>query len=146
MSGCGCGGAKAVAEFPAVQGAAVVCTVEQGGMAKRALEFRAAFEHLESAERFSGGFRWVFRNRDGFEKVLRDLAAREHECCQFVTFTILAAGERLAWETRGPEDAQGAIDVFYTLPQTVHGDIGSLKRAAEAAGLPFSSDGSRQAQ
>lgn len=145
MSGCGCNGAKTLAEFRAVPGAAVVCTIEKGGMAKRALEFRAAFEHLESAERFPGGFRWFFHNSEGAEQRLRALAAREHECCQFVTFLIFAEGDRLVWETRGPEEAQSAIEVFYALPQTVHGDITSLKRSAEEAGLSFSADGSRQA-
>jgi hypothetical protein len=140
VSGCGCGSTDA-SDFPAVPGAPIVCTIERGGMERRTAEFRAAFEQLLGAERFADGFRWTFRKREGFEGCVRDLAAREHECCQFLTFTISSDSERVFWETRGPVEAQGAIDVFFGLPESVRGEMADLKRAAEAGGLRFAHDG-----
>ena len=139
MSGCG-RGSNAVAEFAAVPGAPILCTIEKGGMDRRTAEFRTAFEQLVAAERFAEGFRWTFQKREGFEAYLRDLAAREHQCCQFLTFTISSGGEHVIWETRGPAEAEGAIDVFYRLPESVRGEVADLKRAAEAGGLRFAHD------
>jgi hypothetical protein len=120
--------------------APVACTIEKGGMAKRALEFRDAFGRLESSHRTTEGFSWVFRDEPGFEPVLLDLATREHTCCLFLDFVLAREKGRLVWEVRGPQEAQFAIDIFYALPETIHEDVEALKRKAERAGLPFTND------
>ena len=109
-------------------------------MQERADDFRTAFVLLAGSARTPNGFRWVFHDEPGFEPVLRDLAAREHTCCQFLTFVISREDGHLVWEVEGAPEAAAALDVFYTLPQTIHQHVDELKRAAEGAGLPFTND------
>lgn len=77
-----------LAEHFAEPGAPVACTIEKGGMTERLHDFREAFAKLVSSRRTPQGFRWVFRDEPGFEAALRDLAAREHTCCVFLSFVI----------------------------------------------------------
>jgi len=140
MSQCDCATTE-LADYAAVPGAPVACTIEKGGMAKRVEDFREAFGMLVSSRRTPHGFSWVFRDDPGFEAVLRDLAAREHACCQFLAFTISREDGHLVWEVDGTPEAAGAVEVFYALPQTIHQDVEQLKREAERAGLPCTNDG-----
>jgi hypothetical protein len=114
--------------------------MNRSDFAARAEDFRVAFTCLIASERVPGGFRWVFSRYDGFEETLRGLAAREHDCCSFVTFKLFAEGEHLIWETTGPEDAQQAIDFFYSLPESVDQDVATMEREAERSGLLSSAD------
>jgi hypothetical protein len=109
-------------------------------MAERLEDFREAFAKLISSSRTPQGFRWVFRDDPGFEAALRDLAAREHTCCVFLSFVIAREDGHLVWEVEGSPEAATALEVFYTLPQTIHQDVETIKRDAERAGLPFTND------
>ncbi|HTU60171.1 MAG TPA: hypothetical protein VMF89_17085, partial [Polyangiales bacterium] len=121
-------------------GAPVACTIERGGMAERADDFREAFTKLVSSRRTPQGFRWLFRDEPGFEAALCDLAAREHTCCVFLYFAISREDGHLVWDVKGHAEAATAVDVFYALPQTIHQDVEVIKRYAEKAGLPFTND------
>lgn len=109
-------------------------------MAERLEDFREAFAKLVSSRRTPQGFRWVFRDEPGFEAALRDLAAREHICCVFLSFVIAREDNHLVWEVEGSAEAAAAIDVFYALPQTIHQDAETIKRDTAKAGLPFVND------
>ena len=139
MSSCGCA-KHTLASHPASPGAPVACTIERGDLAKRAQDFRDAFRFLVDSRRTHAGFRWIFRDEPGFEPVLRDLAAQEHTCCEFLIFVISREDGHLVWQVEGTPEAAAAIDIFYALPQTIHQDVETLIRNAAAAGLPFTDD------
>lgn len=131
-----------IAEFRTTLGAAIACTISKSQAVGRMAEFQAVFAQLIDGERTVEGCRWYFRNPAGFAQALRELAAREHQCCPFVTFTLFLEGERLVWETIGPKEAQGVIDVFYGLPQSLQrDDLSTLKQAAESAGVQLIGEG-----
>lgn len=131
-------------EFSAASGAPIVCTMEKGELESRAAGFRTAFTQLIATERVIGGFRWAFRRSDEFEETLRRLAAREHQCCSFVTFKLFREGDHLIWETTGPEEAQQAIEFFYSLPESVQHGPDGVRHIAESSGLLLAADGSER--
>lgn len=122
-----------------MEGAPIVCTMESGQWAERQSEFGALFSHLVRTEDLPDGFRWVFRGGDAFARELQELAAREHECCPFLTFTLSVEGEFVTWAVVGPPEARGALDVFFGLADTIDQDVDLLVRQAEERGLAFSS-------
>lgn len=138
MNRCECGGAREISRHTGAPGAPVVCTIERAGVAARVTEFKSAFEHLVNRERLLDGFRWVFRGDDAFARQLQELAAREHECCLFLTFTLSVDGELVTWEVVGAPEARGAIDVFFALPDTIDHDVDLLMQQAAERGLAFS--------
>ena len=133
-SSCGCGGACASPAVP------IVCTLagpEQ--QARRVLEFREVFVHLERTEPLEGACRWFFRAEAGLEARLRELARREYDCCRFFDFRITREGGSIVWETRAPESAAGVLNEFMRLPETLGeaSTLGTLKRVLGEAGLTF---------
>jgi hypothetical protein len=141
-SSCECGDYRPgrVDVFAATEGAPIACTLRSADLVARAHEFRSAFERLISSERFERGFRWKFSNEPGFAATLCELARREHACCPFVTFTITSNEETVVWETCGPAEAQGVIEVFFRAPRELPTQAEALKAAAVAAGLVFVDD------
>lgn len=139
---CECASATGLSELvlTALEGAPIMCTLAHADMAQRAQDLRVAFEQLVSAERLADGFRWVFGNKPGFAAQLRALAEREHQCCPFVTFRLSAGTDSIVWQVSGPAEAQGVIDVFFRTPQSLGGDVRSVKLEAQRAGLTFSAD------
>jgi hypothetical protein len=134
-------GAETLLTLAAQPNAPVACTIEHADLGKRLEDFRDAFSRLMSSQRTTEGFRWLFHDGAGFEPILRDLAVREHTCCEFLDFTIMREEGGLVWEVGGSPEAQLAIDILYTLPQTIHQDIETITREAEKAGLPFANLG-----
>ena len=129
-----------LAEHLARPGAPVACALEEGAMVERARDFREVFTKLIGSRRTPEGFRWLFRDEPGFEVALRDLAAREHTCCLFLSFEIAREGGQLVWEVRGSAEAAAAIDIFYALPGAIRQDVDAIIRDAERAGLPLLND------
>ena len=83
----------------------------------------AAYDRLLSAaligrDRSALGMRWTLRSGAGVEDQARDLAARENECCAFMTNTISTGDGVVYWDavTRDDPAAQAVIDLFYDLP------------------------------
>lgn len=111
-------------------------------MPSRLDEFRAILaKPLLAAERFPGGFRWVFRAEPGLEARLRDLAGREHECCAFFDVRVTAQGDRIIWETTGDDHTAAALDEYFHLPQTLRQEgkdaLVAVRRRGEQAGVQF---------
>ncbi len=132
------------------EGEAIVCTADLAD--KPALHvqlegYRAAFAHLVRTERFTDGFRWVFRKEPGLDARLKLLAENEHECCRFLAFELMTTSDHIVWETRASAAAASVLEFFSRLPERLseepsHGaDVLQLKQHAGNAGLEFAADG-----
>jgi hypothetical protein len=98
----------------------IVCTADLAG--KPTVQgqmdgYRVAFAHLLRTERFSGGFRWVFRKEPGLEAHLKQLAENEHQCCRFFSFDVATTSEQIYWETRAHHAAASVLELFSQLPE-----------------------------
>jgi hypothetical protein len=104
----------------------VACTLESSAFEDRMDEFGALFrESLIASERTTAGIRFRFANRDGVEAQVRDLAARELQCCSFFQFAIATNGDEVWWEaTVDNPEAQPILDDFLALPERL-GTTGS---------------------
>lgn len=127
----------------AVPATPVVCTGDHT-LARRQIDgYRAAFQHLVDVDAIPHGFRWTFRARPGLAAELRTLAEREAGCCRFISYDIIADGDRVIWESTGDASAAAVIEEIARLPQRLRDeprpdrDLAALKRDAEAAGLRF---------
>jgi hypothetical protein len=127
----------------------VACTFDMRDMAAAQAHidgYRAAFTRLLSAERFPGGFRWVFRAEPGLELQLKNLAEREHDCCRFFHFELTRDEQTIIWQTTADHNATTVLEEYFRLPETLRvepergGDISVLKRAFAGSGLVFSAD------
>ncbi len=76
---------------------------------------------LLARERTVEGFRFRFRDDDGIEPWVRDLAAREQACCAFFTFTVTRVGGEVLLDGTVVDDdtARAVMDEFYELPVTL---------------------------
>jgi hypothetical protein len=124
--------------------APIACTfdMKDAGAARAHMDgYRAAFEHLVGAERFAGGFRWMFRDAPGLEQRLKELAEREHDCCQFMDFELFHRGSDIVWETRADDRASSVMEAYFRLPETLRAeggaDIDRLQTGFVKAGLRF---------
>jgi hypothetical protein len=79
----------------------------------RSRAFLRLFPHLVEAERFEGGFRWVFLAVPGLERDLRTLARREHARSPFLTFVVGVQGNQLVWKACGGNATEHALDTLY---------------------------------
>ena len=151
---CGCDRFSAadvqVYRTPAASGdEPIACTADLSLAQVQIDAYRAAFTHLVASERFAGGFRWIFRAEPGLVGQLRDVAAREHECCRFLSFDVKSDGRQIVWETRASERAASVLEEYSRLPQRLSTeprrgrDVALLKRAADEAGLKFTADQGR---
>src|SRR5262249_37812697 len=124
-------------------GAAIVCTGDLELAQLQIDGYRAAFARLVAAERFDGGFRWVFREELGLASQLAGLLAREAGCCSFLSFELKKRDWLLIWETRADERGAAVLEMYFGLPDKLRAeprgghDLAALKRAADDAGLAF---------
>src|SRR4051794_33505637 len=97
----------------------IACTLDRSAFEGRLNEFGSLFrDALVNRERTADGIRFRFANRDGMEARVRDLAARELDCCSFFEFTIALHDGEGWWEASvGDRDAQNVLDELYTLPE-----------------------------
>lgn len=66
-------------------------------------------------------FRWRFRDDEGMEAWVRDLAEREQTCCAFFTFSVTRTGGEV-WLDVGvvnDDTARAVMEEFYNLPETL---------------------------
>jgi hypothetical protein len=91
------------------------CTLPTAQQPLRLAEFDALFTSaLERAERRSDRqLRLVMTGSTGLETTVRDLAARESDCCSFFTFTVTAP--QPGQVTLDVEVPEGHIDVLDAL-------------------------------
>jgi hypothetical protein len=95
----------------------IACTLDRSAFRGRMNEFGALFrDALVARERTGDGLRFRFANRDDVEARVRDLAARELECCSFFEFAISVHGEEVWWEASvGDRDARPVLDELFAL-------------------------------
>ncbi|HEY8674348.1 MAG TPA: hypothetical protein VIO13_00055 [Candidatus Dormibacteraeota bacterium] len=107
--------------------------------AERMAEYAQLFQSsLAGRERTAEGIRFRFRADDGVEARVRDLAAREHACCAFLTFSVTRVENEVLWDASVVDDeaARAILDEFYLLPDTATTDVQELHDRFAEAGLP----------
>jgi DNA-binding transcriptional MerR regulator len=99
------------------------CTLDRNAFTDRMSEFHALFERaLIGREQSADSIRFRFANRDGVEAQVRDLAARELECCSFFRFTIAAETDEVWWDVAVDDPAaQPVLADLFALPERVAG-------------------------
>lgn len=89
---------------------------------ERLAEYQQVFTRaLVARERTVEGIRFRFRDDDGIEAWVRDLAAREQTCCRFFSFTVTRVGGEVLLDGTVVDDdaARSVLDEFYRLPETL---------------------------
>lgn len=86
-------------------------------------EYRRIFATaLIGREKTGGhGFRWRFRDDEGMDAWVRDLAEREQACCAFFSFTVTRSGGEVWLDGTVVDDdtARAVMEEFYNLPETL---------------------------
>ena len=97
----------------------IACTLDRSAFEGRMGEFGTLFrDALVGRERTTRGIRFRFANRDGVEARVRDLAARELECCSFFAFAIAVNADEVWWDASVDDPAsQPVLDDFLALPE-----------------------------
>ena len=97
----------------------IACTLDRSSFESRMSEFDALFRSaLVGHEQTLEGIRFRFANRDGVEAQVRDLAARELQCCSFFRFAIAANADEVWWDaTVDDPRAQPILLDFLRLPE-----------------------------
>ena len=72
---------------------------------------------VAARERTAAGIRFRFRAEPGVEAWVRDLAAREKDCCPFFGFEITVEGDEVRWDAAMPDTAaaKAVLEDFYAL-------------------------------
>jgi hypothetical protein len=89
--------------------------------AERIAEYGRLFRvALVGRERTGDGIRFRFRDRDGVEGWIRELARREQACCAFFSFVVSARGGEVWWDATVVDDdvARQILEEFFRLPDT----------------------------
>jgi hypothetical protein len=105
---------------------------------ERIAEYRRLFcEHLVAKTYVDGVVRFRFRADDGVERWVRDLMAREQQCCAFFDFNVSAEHGVVVWDAAvGDDDAARAmLDEWSRLPETVNGGVGVVRDRLTSGGL-----------
>jgi hypothetical protein len=89
----------------------IACTLSPDQTEERLTEFHSLFAaHLVRLERPAPTrLRLVLAEQAG-EQAVRDLLARERQCCAFLDFTVRAAGGKLLADLEVPAEAGPALD------------------------------------
>jgi hypothetical protein len=106
--------------------------------AERMSEYQRLFaQALVGRERTAEGIRLRFREGDGIEAWIRDLAAREKACCPFFDFSVSTHGGEVHWDATVIDDdiARAVLDEFYALPETAADGVEGLESRLQERGL-----------
>lgn len=94
----------------------VACTLAAADQPGRRAEWIELFAVVEHREAIDGGLRLTFRADPALAGRLADLAAREHRCCAFFTFSLQLTGQAVVLDVTAPADAADVLaDLFGTL-------------------------------
>ncbi len=107
---------------------------------ERIAEYRELFAaHLVGRSTLDGVVRFRFRADEGVEDQVRDLIAREQQCCGFFDFTVSVHGGEVVVDTAVGDDAAARtmLDEWARLPETVSGGIADVRARWTAGGLTF---------
>jgi DNA-binding transcriptional MerR regulator len=93
----------------------VACTLDAGDQPARLAEWTDLLARVEDREPVDGGLRLRFPSSPQLAARVADLAAREQDCCAFLTFTLRLTGAALELDVTAPSDAAGVVeDLFGT--------------------------------
>jgi hypothetical protein len=97
----------------------VACSLDRDAFEGRLSEFDALFTSaLVGREETADGIRFRFANRAGIEAQVRDIAARELECCSFFRFSISVNADEVWWDaTVDDPEARPVLTDFLALPE-----------------------------
>lgn len=91
------------------------CTVDEQGAARRNVEFadiaRRGLRHRDRTD--DGDVRLTFDKDEQLEEAVRQVFARESECCAFFTFDIRDKGGELVVTATAPDDKADYLDALY---------------------------------
>jgi hypothetical protein len=94
----------------------IACSLDGADMANRVAEFEHLFATALVSQRHEPGqLRLELAVAVADEAAVRDLFAREAECCQFFTFGIHRDGDTLVVTMDVPDAAQPVLDEFEAL-------------------------------
>jgi len=94
----------------------IACTLAPVDRPARQGQFEALARDVASWTRSEHGLRLRFTSRPDLEAQLRDLMAREQECCAFLSFTLEQVGNEWCWDIEAPHvDTAPALDEFLPL-------------------------------
>ena len=92
-------------------GVPIVCTLHPNEMGGRLEEWHRLFAvHLGGIERLAPTRLRLILDADAGLERMRDLAAREMECCAFMTFTVTPSHGRLLVDAEVPAEAAPTLD------------------------------------
>ncbi|HEY7488407.1 MAG TPA: hypothetical protein VH912_28450 [Streptosporangiaceae bacterium] len=97
----------------------IACTLSPNDMSVRLVDLEELLAaHVESAERRPSRLRLTFKvpGADGAARI-RDLFAREQECCGFFSVTFTRQGDRLTVDIGVPEEAGPTLDFLQVLAE-----------------------------
>lgn len=102
------------AEIPAPEWVPQACTLPTAEQPLRLAEFDELFaRHTRAAYRVRDGhLRLTLTGPPDLADSVRDLAARESECCSFFTFTTMRAGDRVILDIEVPDAYTGVLDAL----------------------------------
>ena len=89
----------------------IACSLSVGGQRERLNEWKSLLAVAESREELPTGMRLRFRS-DLAERV-RALAAAEHECCSFLRFDVVEAGDDVVMTVETEEVGQDALRFIF---------------------------------
>ena len=97
------------------------CTLPTAERPLRLAEFDALFARsVRSVERLDDRHvRLHLSGAAGLEATVRDLAARENECCAFFGFTVTSTGDAVTFDIEVPARYVDVLDALATRAETV---------------------------
>jgi hypothetical protein len=93
----------------------IACTLGPGDVTARVADWRTALEHVSARRAVPAGVRLELDPDARLDEIAR-LAAAEHECCGFLSFTITMDERGHALEVTGPPDAEPIIAELFGAP------------------------------
>jgi DNA-binding transcriptional MerR regulator len=91
----------------------VACTLAADDKPTRLAEWTQLLALVEHREPLVGGVRLRFPPDPALAGRLAELAAREHSCCSFFTFTLHPASDAVTLDVQAPDDAAAIVlDIF----------------------------------
>jgi MerR family copper efflux transcriptional regulator len=89
----------------------IACSLTGEGQRARLSEWKSLLDLADSRQGSPSGMRFRFR-RDLAERV-RSLAAAEQECCSFLRFDLVEAGDNLVMTVETEESGQEALRFIF---------------------------------
>jgi len=117
---------------------------------ERLAEYQRLFSTvLLARERIDSGVRFRLRNRPGLADWVRDLSNREHACCPFMFFEVVAHDDEVRWDVSTIDDdsARLVLDGLYQLSESTVDSIDDLlaRYAERGLNVVATNEGFRQA-